>query len=137
MHGLSVGPRSNLWRTAPVPASGQPWFANAVIGATTAMSVAGTMAALHAVEHQFGRVRNFRNEPRVLDLDLLDYEGVVSRPGMWPELPHPRMTSRAFVLRPLAQVAPEWVEPGSGRGIGALLALLDPAEAVEDSGARL
>jgi 2-amino-4-hydroxy-6-hydroxymethyldihydropteridine diphosphokinase len=84
---------------------------------------------LHAVEASFGRRRiagpEQKNAPRTLDLDLIDYNGLV-QPGP-PELPHPRMAQRAFVLLPLREVAPDWKHPKSGRSIAELIAALGPA----------
>lgn len=67
------------------------------------------MDILHEVERSFGRKRGILNAPRTLDLDLIDYDGRVERGP--PVLPHPRVQDRAFVLLPLADVAPAWVHP--------------------------
>ncbi len=88
------------------------------------------MARLHEVEREFGRVRDVRNAPRTLDLDLLDYDGRVE--GGPPVLPHPRIEQRAFVLVPLADVAPLWKHPVSGRNVRALIdALPEHARMIE------
>ena len=84
------------------------------------------MARLHAVERKFGRVRGARNAPRTLDLDLLDYNGRIE--GGPPVLPHPWIETRAFVLVPLADVAPSWKHPVSGRDVRALIAALPEQE---------
>ena len=65
------------------------------------------------------------NAARTLDLDLLDYRGEVSGPEVLPNLPHPRMGERAFVLLPLRDLAPGWQHPASGAGIAALIEALD------------
>ena len=80
------------------------------------------LARLHELEATFGRRRGQRNAARTLDLDLLDYRGRISEPGERPELPHPRLAGRAFVLLPLAEVAPGWRHPVSGQRIEALIA---------------
>jgi 2-amino-4-hydroxy-6-hydroxymethyldihydropteridine diphosphokinase len=87
---------------------------------------------LHAVEEEFGRVRSAPNAPRIIDLDLLDYRGkiAVGGPGK-ATLPHPRMVGRAFVVRPLADVAPEWRHPVSGASIQALVAALPGDQIIE------
>jgi len=72
------------------------------------------MAALHAVEAEFGRKRRGPNAPRTLDLDLIDYRGHAESPPGSPVLPHPRATARAFVLAPLLDVAPDWRDPVTG-----------------------
>jgi 2-amino-4-hydroxy-6-hydroxymethyldihydropteridine diphosphokinase len=71
------------------------------------------LAALLAIEKQFGRQRSFRNAPRVLDLDLLLYDAQsIAAPGL--AVPHPRMHQRAFVLAPLLEIAPACIIPGIG-----------------------
>ena len=78
---------------------------------------------------RFGRVRRERDEPRVVDLDILDYDGEV-RAGR-PVLPHPRMHERSFVLMPLREVAPDWRHPVSGAALPVLIAALPPDQATE------
>jgi 2-amino-4-hydroxy-6-hydroxymethyldihydropteridine diphosphokinase len=130
--GVAVTRRSRWYRTAPVPASDQPWFVNGVAAVETALDPAALLALLQAIETRFGRVRRERNAARVLDLDLLDYEGRVSKPGAPPPtLPHPRLAERAFVLRPLAEVAPGWRHPATGAAIDELLLRLPPGQAAE------
>jgi 2-amino-4-hydroxy-6-hydroxymethyldihydropteridine diphosphokinase len=81
---------------------------------------------LHQTEGAFGRWRTTPNAPRTLDLDLLDYDGRVQQGP--PQLPHPRMETRAFVLFPLRDVAPDWRHPISGLGLTQLIAKLPPAK---------
>ncbi|MDJ0945092.1 MAG: 2-amino-4-hydroxy-6-hydroxymethyldihydropteridine diphosphokinase [Kiloniellales bacterium] len=124
---LRILARSRWYRSAPVPASDQPWFVNGVAAVETVLEPAALLARLHALEADFGRRRAVRNAARTLDLDLLDYRGRVSPSGALPELPHPRLAGRAFVLLPLAEVAPGWRHPVSGLGLKALIARL-PAD---------
>jgi 2-amino-4-hydroxy-6-hydroxymethyldihydropteridine diphosphokinase len=84
-----------------------------VAAVSTGLDAAALLALLHRVETRFGRTRRARNEPRTLDLDLLDYDGLVRSEA--PILPHPRLAERAFVLLPLRDVAPAWRHPVSGR----------------------
>ena len=112
---------SPWYETAPVPISDQPWFLNAVLEVKTALSDVELLAYLHEVESNFGRVRNVRNEARILDLDLIDYKGQV-REDEAITLPHPRMHLRAFVLLPLRDLYPAWRHPVSGRLIDDLIA---------------
>jgi len=114
---------SPWYETAPVPAADQPWFVNAVARFATTLSPEELLARLHAVEARFGRVRRERWEARAIDLDLIDHGGLV-RPAPAPVLPHPRMAERAFVLLPLADVAPDWRHPVDGRSIAELIAAL-------------
>lgn len=123
--GLHDATLSRLWDSAPVPASDQPRFVNAVLRAGGSPDPAALLAALHGIEARFGRVRGEPNAARTLDLDLLDLNGLVRVAP--PVLPHPRLMRRAFVLAPLAEVAPCWRHPVTGETVEALLAAL-PAE---------
>ena len=121
--GIDVVAVSPWYETAPVPVSDQPWFNNAVIAATTSMSAADALVALHSVEARFGRIRTVRNAARVLDLDLLDYgERIYDDENI--SIPHPRLHERAFVLLPLQDVAPGYTHPLNGLGIDDLIAAL-------------
>ncbi|SDF80304.1 2-amino-4-hydroxy-6-hydroxymethyldihydropteridinediphosphokinase [Limimonas halophila] len=124
--GLPVGARSRWYRSAPVPPSGQPWFVNGVAQLDTAWPAGEVLRALHAVEAELGRVRSDteRWPPRAVDLDLLDHDGAVTAEDDWPCLPHPRLHERAFVLAPLAELAPEWRHPVGGGTAAELLACL-------------
>lgn len=131
--GIVVRRRSRWYRSPPWPTgSAQPWYVNGAVLVETALDPVGLLAALHAIEASFGRVRTpgTVNAARPLDLDLIDYKGVV-REREAPILPHPRLDSRAFVLRPLAEIAPEWRHPKSGRSVKDLLASL-PADAIAE-----
>ena len=116
--------RSPWYESAPVPPSGQPWYVNAVAEVESALSPEALLAALLAVEAELGRVRGARNASRTVDLDLLDYGGLVTGPGEKPELPHPRLHERAFVLLPLRDLAPGWRHPACGRPVDALIEAL-------------
>ena len=100
---------SRLYRTAPHEAFG-PDFINAVARIDTWLNAPQLLEALQAQEHAAGRVRSYVNAPRTLDLDLLLYgDARIDSPRL--TVPHPRMRGRAFVLWPLADVAPERVSP--------------------------
>ncbi len=117
---------SRLYRSAPHEAQG-PDFINAVARLETRLTAPDLLAQLQALELAAGRERPYRNAPRTLDLDLLLYgDARIDSPQL--TLPHPRLHERAFVLRPLAEVAPERVSPQ------ALAAVKDQAIApVEDA----
>ena len=102
-----VTARSSLYRSAPVDASG-PDFINAVVAVRTGLTAEGLLADLQALEREAGRERPYPNAPRTLDLDLLTHGNTVKdTPAL--TLPHPRMRERAFVLQPLAEIAPDKV----------------------------
>jgi len=106
--GTRVTGRSCLYRSAPHEASG-PDFINAVVKITTRLSAPDLLVALQHMELAAGRVRPYPNAPRTLDLDLLLYGSArVDSPQL--TLPHPRMMERAFVLVPLAEIAPDRVD---------------------------
>ena len=109
--------RSPMYRSAPVDAGG-PDYVNAVIAVTTHLAPLELLSHLHAIERAHGRERPYRNAPRSLDLDLLLYaDQAIDLPQLC--VPHPRMHERAFVLKPLGDIAPNIVIPG--RGLAALL----------------
>ena len=98
---------SALYRSAPWEASG-PDFINAVAAVETGLDAHELLRALQALELQAGRERPYRNAPRTLDLDLLLYgDAVIDTPDL--SVPHPRLRERAFVLLPLAEIAPALV----------------------------
>jgi 2-amino-4-hydroxy-6-hydroxymethyldihydropteridine diphosphokinase len=110
--GMDIVAASRVWLTAPVPASDQPWFRNAVLAVRTDLTPAALLKRLHDIERDFGRVRTVRNAARVIDLDLLAYgDCVLAGQGDDLILPHPRMHRRGFVLLPLRDIAPAWVHP--------------------------
>ena len=131
-HGVQMLRLSPWYRTAPVPASDQPWYVNAVAEVASGLPADALLAQLHAVEAEFGRRRTVPNAARPIDLDLLDYHGEIAAGGPGrATLPHPRLIGRAFVLRPLADLAPDWRHPVTGRPISELLADL-PADQVAE-----
>jgi 2-amino-4-hydroxy-6-hydroxymethyldihydropteridine diphosphokinase len=107
LSGTSVAAASSLYRSQPVDAAG-PDFINAVVEIRTRLDPFELLSALQQLEADAGRERPYRNAPRTLDLDLLMYSDVVLQTPRLT-LPHPRMRQRAFVLVPLAELAPELV----------------------------
>ncbi len=118
---------SSAWRTAPVGGIEQADFVNAVAAIETALPAMALLEAMFAIERAHGRdrARERRWGPRTLDLDLLAHGAeTIDVDGL--QVPHPRMAERAFVLMPLAEIAPRLVLPGHGE-IGRLIDALPPA----------
>ncbi|MBM3507909.1 MAG: 2-amino-4-hydroxy-6-hydroxymethyldihydropteridine diphosphokinase [Alphaproteobacteria bacterium] len=126
--GVRVVRRSRWYTSPPEPVSDQPWYTNGVALVETTLSPEELLAALLDVEQALGRERvaDRKNTPRTVDLDLLAYGDRVHGAGSELVLPHPRMHARAFVLHPLAEVAPGWVHPTTGRTVEELIAALPP-----------
>ena len=125
--GCSLLATSPVYRSAPIDSSG-PDYLNAVAALHTSLAPHDLLRALQAIEQQHGRQRPYRNAPRTLDLDLLLFDAqVIDSPDL--VVPHPRMHERAFVLRPLADLAPALVIPGRGTVATLLQAVGDQAVA--------
>lgn len=134
--GVRVAQCSSWYESAPLPASTQPWFVNAVALLETALAPADLLALLLRVESALGRQRGERWAARTVDLDLLAYDehtigwsGTQATDGPLV-LPHPRLHLRAFVLRPLAEVAPSWRHPVFGSTAADMLRDLPPGQTV-------
>lgn len=111
--GVRLTARSSDYRTAPWGVTDQPAFVNLCIAVETALAPRALLARAQAVEHALGRDRARERHwgPRTADIDLIDYDGrMVAEPGL--VLPHPRLAERAFVLVPLAEIAPDRVIGG-------------------------
>jgi 2-amino-4-hydroxy-6-hydroxymethyldihydropteridine diphosphokinase len=121
---LRVVARSNVWRTPPWGKTDQPDFLNMCVLVETQLSPRDLLALCLNVETDAGRVRLERWGPRLIDIDVLAYDDV-----RWDDealtLPHPRMSERAFVLAPLAEIAPDWMIDGAR--VDALAAVVDSA----------
>lgn len=136
--GVRIVRRSGFWASPALPTGGapQPDFVNAVAAAEPgALGPEGLWEVLAGVERAFGRQRRERWAARTLDLDILDFGGVVSDGEGVLALPHPGVQERAFVLAPLAEIAPEWRHPVSGLGAAALLGALQGRAARRIGGA--
>ena len=120
----SVLANSAFYRSAPIGYLDQPDFINAVIKIQTGLAPQELLSALLGIERQHGRERTFSNAPRTLDLDVLLYDDLkVDEPGL--RIPHPHMHRRAFVLRPLLEIAPDCVIPSVGLASMAMRDCLD------------
>ena len=118
--GIRILRSSRFYETAPVPSDDMPWYVNAVAEVSTELSARDLLTGLLTIETELGRVRDKQNAPRIIDLDLLDFQGRISTEKNLI-LPHPRMTERAFVLRPIIDIAPAWRHPVSGKSVTKLL----------------
>jgi len=122
--GITVETYSSWYRTAPVGGPSQPDYLNGCALVQTTLEPHDLLATILGIETTFGRVRQVHWGPRTLDLDLLLYgDRIIDTPTL--EVPHPRMSQRAFVLMPLAEIAPDWIDPVSGQTIGHLLDRVD------------
>ena len=127
--GLRLVAASRWWESAPIPPNtASPRYINGVALLAGAAEPAALLASLQAIENAAGRTRPYPNAPRVLDLDIIDLDGLV-RDAPDPVLPHPRAHLRGFVLLPLAEVLPDWVHPRLKQPVAALMAAL-PAQDV-------
>jgi 2-amino-4-hydroxy-6-hydroxymethyldihydropteridine diphosphokinase len=129
--GAKLLQTSSLYRTAPIDSSGDD-YVNAVASLDTDLDAHALLRALFAIEQAHGRERPYRNAPRTLDLDLLLYGDQVIDDAPTLTVPHPRMHERAFVLAPLAEVAPGLVIPGRGAVTALLAGVGDQGIAVLD-----
>ncbi len=121
-HG-AVEAVSPVYETEPVGFTDQPAYLNAALRLGTDLPPASLLAGMLRVEASLGRARSFPNAPRKLDLDLLFYGDLVLDTADLV-LPHPRLHERAFVLVPLAEIAPELLDPTTGLRVRELLAAL-------------
>jgi 2-amino-4-hydroxy-6-hydroxymethyldihydropteridine diphosphokinase len=119
---------SSYYETVPVDAGGpQPMFLNAAAVGGAVIGAQQLLAALLEIEHERGRQRTGINAARTLDCDLILYGGsIIEKPGLL--VPHPRFRERRFVLEPLADIAPDLVDPVTGLTVRELLERLAPSE---------
>ena len=116
---------SSIYETAPVGFANQPSFLNACVEGRTKLSPHELLAFVKGIEQAAGRMPNFRNGPRTLDIDILLYAQAggdqITLESEELTIPHLRMHERGFVLVPLTEIVPDLIHPGSGRAIRSLL----------------
>ncbi len=121
---VRIDQASPVYETEPWGYADQPAFLNQVVRGETDLSPQSLLAGLKALEVRLGRQPNFRYGPRLIDLDILFYDAAQLASDRLV-LPHPRLAERAFVLVPLADLAPDLVHPGSGKTVREMLAAVD------------
>ena len=109
-YSIKVQKQSKWYNSEPIPKSDQPIFFNCVVIATTILDEYYVLKFLHKIESKFGRRRNEINEPRSIDLDLIDYSSKVLQNNK-TTIPHPRAHLRKFVMAPLGEINPKWTHP--------------------------
>ena len=107
---INVSAQSSLYESEPIGKENQAWFVNAVIEVHTSLAPEELLQLLLNIEQQLGRSRKEKWGPRIIDLDILDYEGIIMDSKILT-LPHPEMAKRRFVLEPLSEIAGETVHP--------------------------
>ena len=121
---VAVLNRSRIYETDPKYVTDQPRFLNMALSAETELDAPALLVFLKSIEKRLGRGPSERNGPRPIDLDIVFFgDDVIDLPDL--TVPHPRLAERAFVLRPLADIASAIIHPVTGLGVGVMLAALD------------
>jgi 2-amino-4-hydroxy-6-hydroxymethyldihydropteridine diphosphokinase len=120
---LRITTKSSVYDSEPMYNEQQPRFLNMVVAVTTTISPAGVLTIAKAIESRMGRPPRTHNEPRIIDIDVLFYDGqTVNTPDLI--IPHPRLAERAFVLMPLEEIAPDFVHPVTKKTVKQMLKAL-------------
>ena len=117
---VNVTAQSSLYESQPVGKTNQPWFVNSTIEVYTKLGPEELLQYLLNIEQEFGRIRKEKWGARIIDLDILDFEGLIMD-SKTLTLPHPEMTKRRFVLEPLSEIAGETIHPLEKKMISDLL----------------
>ena len=128
---IIITAKSSIWKSAPVPYDeNQLWYYNSVIAIETEFEPEELLSQLHRIEEDFGRKRSVLNAPRSLDLDIAAYhDRIINQENLI--IPHERMHERLFVLKPLTEIAPDWIHPVSKKSVSELMADCDPSQEIE------
>ncbi len=125
---VTVTAASPVYETLPAYVSGQPVFLNAVVAGETALDPMALLYTVRDIERDIGRQPTFHYGPRTIDIDILFFDDLIQHDTELT-LPHPRLGEREFVLRPLADILPDWTHPVTGLSAHAMLAALPTHEA--------
>ena len=130
---ITIKKMSSVYETEPVYYKEQPLYLNAVLSAVTELEPFELLSFVKSIESDLGRQPSFRNAPRTIDIDILFYGAqIIETPEL--TIPHPRITERAFVLVPLAEIAPKLVHPALQKRAGELLAEVEGVDGVRKFG---
>ena len=121
---------SSWYKSEPMPVSNQPWFINGAIEISTNKSSLDLLEFILSIEKVFGRVREKKNEARILDLDIIDYKKKILYIKNKLIIPHPKMHERSFVLQPLSELNPKWMHPIKKKGIKELIRNLNDKQKI-------
>lgn len=127
---VTLTAKSGIYETHPVYVTDQPLFLNAVVRGTTTLDPMGLLYTVKDLEIELGRRPTFHFGPRVIDIDIIFY-GQMAMHATELSIPHTLMAERLFVLKPLADVAPEWVHPVLNKNVTELLAALPPGDVAD------
>ena len=119
--GLRVRYASKIYISKPMPSGLGPLFYNRVVLIKSNLNPIEILNILKRIEKTYSRRSKLRNSPRVLDLDILDYKGKIINKGNILQIPHPRMSKRDFILKPLHDLSPYWTDPINGKVIKSLI----------------
>ena len=121
---------SSWYKSEPIPVSNQSWYINGVVEISTNKSSLDLLKFILSIEKVFGRVREKKNEARILDLDIIDYKKKILYIKNKLIIPHPRMHERSFVLQPLSELNPKWMHPIKKKGIKELIRNLNDKQKI-------
>ena len=128
---VNIDDISSWYESEPVPVSSQPWFINGIIKISTNKSPLDLLEFLLKIEENFGRVRKKKNEARIIDLDIIDYNRKIIYDRKKLIIPHSKMHLRSFVLLPLRDLSPNWEHPITKKKINELIDNLDNKQKIK------
>ncbi len=121
---IYIDKKSNIYETDPMYITDQPAFLNMVISGITDFTPGQSLTFFKTIEEKLGRKQTFKNGPRIIDIDILYYDNLLYDEGDLT-IPHPRISERDFVLRPMADIAKDFIDPSINKTISQMLIDLD------------